>query len=246
MRPWQAGGVALVLGCGTPPTDAERYRAALVSAPTFEAAQDACAAIVDPATRGDCQVTITERFERLDPSDCDHVTGPVWLDECRFLLAERLGGAGRLDQAIEMCAQSRFRRYCAWHLVQDAVDATLDLPAAEAEAVLLGFENIPALPDASLQFWRIRWREWAGHGRTADETTCRGLDSQRGCEEALARHVRQLLDAVAKTDLAGTCARPRGERVENRGAAGWVMGPLTTAVESEWEVQRCPRGEAGR
>ena len=234
------------VACGQPRTDAEAYRTALVVAPTFAEAKAACDDVADPRTRGDCQVTITERFERLDPADCGHVTDPVWLDECRFLLAERVGKTGDLPLALAVCNESRFRRFCAWHLLQDAVDETLPLPASEAEAVLEGFGGIDALKDAPFQFWRIRWRELAGRGTPADERDCQGLVHQVGCEQALSRHIWELLETVSKRDRSAVCATARGQRVMHRGEPSWRTGPLTTSAEASWEVERCPPGGAPR
>lgn len=239
MRGWFAGLVWWVGGCNSGGSDVNAYREALVTAPTFAEARAACATISDPVTRGDCAVTITERFERLDPSDCAHVTDPVWLDECRFLLAERVGKTGDIQSALTICNQSRFRRHCSWHLLQDGVDDTMALSAAEAEAVLEEFGRFDALKDAPFQFWRIRWREWAGLGRSADERDCAGLRHQRGCEEALSRHVREMLRTVSRADPRRVCTLPRGERVQNRGTPGWVLGPLTTQAEAQWEAEWC-------
>ena len=249
MRPWLGG--LLLVACSGGRSDAEAYREALVSAKTFSAAQVACDGIRDAASRGDCQVTITERFGPVDETACAHVTDPVWLDECRFLLAERIGQTGDLPLAISVCKQSRFRRYCAWHLLQDAVDATLDQSAAEAEQVLEDFGGIPSLKDAPFQFWRIRFRELSGHGRSASEADCTGRTHQLGCEQALTRHVWELLEVVARRDRQRVCALPRGERVMNRGTPSWLPGPLTTAAEAQWESKHCLRsgasaGEASR
>ncbi len=233
-------GVGLA-GCTVEPSDVEAYRTALVSADTFAQARTACAGIADPQTRGDCQVTVTERFERMNEADCDHVTDRVWLDECRFLLAERVGKTGDIQTALAICNQSRFRRHCSWHLVQDGVESTLDLPAAEAEQILEDYGRFDALKDAPFQFWRIRWREWSGSGRSADESDCQGLRHQGACEDALARHVRDMLDTVARRDAQKACASPRGERVRNRGIPSWLLGPITTHAEAQWESERCTR-----
>jgi hypothetical protein len=235
-----------MVGCSSPPTDAESYRAALVSAESFDAAKQACAQIQVPQTLGDCQVTITERFERLDPADCNHVTDPVWLDECRFLLAERVGQTGDIKGALAICNQSRFRRHCSWHLLQDGVDATLELSAPEAEAVLEDFGRFEALKDAPFQFWRIRWREWAGHGKVADEADCTGLRHEQGCRDALARHVREMLNTLSRRDATAICALPAGRRVLNRGEPVWKLGPLTAEAERQWEQERCFRGDGSR
>ncbi len=229
----------MMVGCASGPSDADAYRNALVTAETFAAARTACSGIQEAAARGDCQVTITERFERLDPADCAHVTDPMWLDECRFLLAERVGKTGNIERAIAICNQSRFRRHCSWHLLQDGVEATLEVSPREAEAVLELFGQVDALKDAPFQFWRIRWREWGGAGRSADEMDCEGLRHQRGCEEALSRHVREMLHRVSRTDPRRMCALPRGERVRNRDTPGWILGPLTTRAEMEWEAEWC-------
>mgnify|MGYP000312211730 CR=1 FL=1 len=235
----RTAALLLVAGCASPPTEAEAYARALSSAPNYATARASCDHIADPSVRGDCQVTITERFARLDPADCDTVDGEVWQDECRFLMAERIGRTGDLDAALATCVTSRFRRHCAWHLLQDAAENTLHKPHAVAEQVLHGFMEVQALPDAPNQFWRIRWRELAGEGQTLDEAGCSGLLSEPGCRDALDRHVFDMLQVVARRDRAGICGKPAGQRVLHSGQPAWTLGPLTAAAEARWVTEHC-------
>jgi len=233
-------GLLLILGaCAEPPSEAEAYAHALAGAETYVEARESCGQIADAGVRGDCQATITERFARLDPADCDAVDGDVWRDECRFLMAERIGATGDLELALATCVTSRFRRHCAWHLLQDATEHTIDAPHAEAEAVLEGFMQVKALPDAPNQFWRIRWRELAGRGVRLDEAGCEGLRSRPGCRDALERQVFDMLQVVSRSDRAGVCATPEGQRVLHDGVPVWTLGPLTAAAEARWVGEHC-------
>ena len=235
----------LLLGaCSQGPTDAEAYAHALSAAPDHGAARASCDQVKDASLRGDCQVTITERFELLDPKVCDSVEGAVWQSECRFLMAERLGAAGDLQAALATCVTSGFRRHCAWHLLQDAAEATIDAPHAEAERVVHAFMEVQALPDAPNQFWRIRWRELAGRGRVLDEQGCVGLLSEPGCRDSLDRHVFDMLQVVARSDRRRTCSTAAGSRVLHDGQPAWVLGPITLAAERRWAAEHCGRVQA--
>lgn len=230
--------LGLASGCAAE-SDAARYTRALSSAPDFAAAKAACAPISDPDTRGDCQVTITERFEVTELTACEHVDSDLWQHECRFLLAERIGQHGSIDDALAVCVTSRFRRHCAWHLLQDAVEESILLDAGEAERVLAGFRAVEALPDAPLQFWRIRLRERAGHDFALDERECLGRYTEGACIEAHRRHVGDVLDGLARRDAAPVCARPHGERALRRGEPVWRQGPVVAAAERRWVDARC-------
>ena len=230
----------LLMGaCSQGPTDAEAYAHALSTAVDYGAARASCDQVEDSSLRGDCQVTVTERFEWLDPEVCATVDGDVWQSECRFLMAERLGATGDLDAALATCVTSGFRRHCAWHLLQDAAEATLDLPHAEAERVVHAFMEVQALPDAPNQFWRIRWRELAGRGQILDEQGCAGLLSEPGCRDSLDRHVFDMLQVVARADRHRTCATAAGGRVLHDSQPAWVLGPITLAAEQRWETEHC-------
>lgn len=236
MRHWL---LLATIACAAPPSDAVLYHRAVVTAESFEIARDVCSQIRSPATRSDCAVTITERFDRRDEAACDHVDSPVWKDECTFLLAERLGAAGSTSEALTICVQSRFRRHCAWHLLQDAVEASVSSEDAEAERQIALFRGIDALPDVAFQFWRIRWTEQPEANLPIDERRCAGLRSQAPCESALQRYVQEQLEAAARLDRSRLCSTARGERVRFRGVPKWRRGPLTDEAEAAWESRAC-------
>ncbi len=242
-RAWGASvAVALGLGCGTGPGDAAHYRTALATAPDFPRAWSACGEIRDPGHRGDCQASVTERFDRRSAADCDQIDHAVWADECRFLLAERLGAAGDLDGALTACVASRFRRHCTWHLLEDAVEASIDRPDAAAEAELERFYQRKALADAAFQFWRIRHRLKNARGEALDERDCGGLRFPSDCTRALHMHVQVMLDELARGGTARVCGLPDGRRIMLATGPALVDGPLVAHAEADWVGRRCGGG----
>ena len=233
-----------MVGCADPVSGPVHYRRALTTAATFEAAWAECVQIADLGDQGDCQASVTERFERRSAGDCEAIEHAVWKDECRFLLAERLGVAGDLDLALDTCVTSRFRRHCAWHLLEDAVEATILLPDAEAESAVDRFAAHNVLPDAGFQFWRVRHRLQNANGVSLDERNCVGLRLEHDCTRALHMHVQTLLDELARRGPERVCAAEPGQRVKTRGVVSWVPGPLVVHSETEWVTRRCPQGTA--
>lgn len=225
-------------GCGGP-SDAERYRQALATDATFPVAWQTCAGIVALPDRGDCQAAVTERFDRREPADCEQIEHAVWRDECRFLLAERLGQAGELDGALAACLSSRFRRHCTWHLIEDAVELTLDQPDATAEQALEPFFARKAMPDAAFQFWRVRHRLKNAAGTPLSETDCEGLRFRDDCRRALHLHVQTLLDELARGGAERVCAAPAGRRIMLGSTPALGPGPLVEDAEQEWVARRC-------
>ncbi len=240
-----------LLGCGGR-SDVELYREALATAPTYEAARAACDAIGEADSRGDCQMAVMERFERLQWADCETVERGLWVDECYFQMAERQRASGDLAGALRICENIRFARFCVWHLLQDEVEASLDEAPAVAEARLLPFVGSRALPDAAVQLWVIRFREAAGHGRVLDEADCATLQAPEPCQRAVNAHVRTILDSVSRSQRERLCAQELGKRAFVGTSPAWRLGPLTTAAESRWVFERCgaeapappPQGEA--
>lgn len=237
-------GVGWVLGASVgcaQPTDAERYRRALTTDATFARAWESCGGITAPPDRGDCQAAVTERFDRREAGDCEQIEHAVWKDECRFLLAERLGQAGELDGALAACLSSRFRRHCTWHLIEDAVEATLDHSDAAAEQALEPFFARRAMPDAAFQFWRVRHRLKNAEGVSLSEEDCEGLRFRDDCRRALHLHVQTLLDELARSGADRVCATPAGRRIMLGTEPALRPGPLVEDAEREWVARRCAR-----
>ena len=235
-----AGLALALLACEGEP-DHARYRRALVEAPDWQAAEEACGGIADPDLQGDCMVSTMERFNLLDAGSCAVVKAPVWRDECLFLLAERQWRAGELEVGLATCLGTRFRRMCNWHLLQDEVEATLDAPASEAEARLIAYQAVARMPDGPQQFWLIRLRERAAQGIPVDEADCEGLHDPAGCLDGVRVHVRAQLEALGKANLAALCRKEAGARVMNGKQPAWRRGPVAAEAEDRWVADRCPR-----
>lgn len=231
--------LGLILGCAGPRSDAELYSEALARTETFEQADGLCRRIVDDDGRGDCLMAIFERYDRLQPSDCGSIDMGIWRDECMFQLAERQRAAGELATAIQTCHENRFGRNCAWHLLQDEAEASLDDAPVDAEKRIAPFSASRRLPDAGRQFWTIRFRELGARGTTLDEALCDGLAEPSSCREAVAVHVRTILDATGRTNRARTCAAAPGRRATIKGNPAWLAGPVTLAAEADWVGRWC-------
>jgi len=232
----------LALACTHEPVvrSADAYHEALTTDGGYGVSAAACARLPTPRVRGDCLVASMERWESLDPALCAGLEDALWADECRFQLAERQRAAGDLAAGLATCEQTRFRRSCAWHLVQDEAEAAADddLPTAEVRIPALATSR--AVPDAPLQFWLIRFREGSARGQVLDEAACDALVDVRSCEQAVWAWVRAMLDELGKRDPARLCARPLGDRVHNvDGEPAWRAGPIAVEAEQRWVHERC-------
>ncbi|MCK6502324.1 hypothetical protein L6R53_02815 [Myxococcota bacterium] len=238
-------------------SDAERYHHALVEARSYATARASCRRIEDPDSRGDCLVGVMEVWQRLDAAGCHEILAPagagagaapelaVWRDECMFQLAERQRAHGDLPTALRTCLDSRWARECSWHLLQDEAEASLDEPAAVAEARIRAFRDAPRLPDASLQFWIIRARAGAARGRPVSEADCAALAAPAPCREALGVTVRSMLDARLRAEGTSGCAHVVQTAATLSGVA-WLPGPLVDAEVARWASARCPTSGAER
>ncbi len=185
-------------------------------------------------------MTVLEKHDRLSPQACGDISGPVWRDECRFLLAENQWAAGDGQVGLQTCMQTRFRRQCSWHLVRASALASLDSPPAEAEARLTMFEGVKAIPDAARQFWLIRFREENATGRPIDERHCEALVEPASCRMAVVEHVQHSLSAPTSGGKEDRCGRPAGARVHRKGVPLWTPGPIAMSAEARWVKERCP------
>jgi len=229
-----------LLSCGSPKSDAVRYAEALGEASDFESARSLCAGITDVGLRGDCKVGAMERHRVLDEAECDGVQSDLWRDECRFLLAERQRASGDLALAIDTCNSTRFARKCAWHLVQDEAQASVDEAPAVAEARITPFLVSRPVPDAALQFWIIRFREQAAAGKQLDERVCDEVIDRQTCVEGFFRHLATVLDALGRARLERVCAKDGDALATTGGEPAWAEGPLARAAESRWVRAHCP------
>lgn len=233
-----------LVGCGGGDSDASLYTRALTQAASYDDARRLCDRIRDPGTRGDCQVASMESWGRLDPAECVALAQgapelALWRDECMFQLAERLRAAGDLDGALAACVDTRFARQCAWHLVQDEAEASLDEPPPRAEQRLSRFSGIQRLPDAPMQFWLVRFRAAAAAGTPPAETVCAGLSAPEPCYDALGRSVRLVLDARHRADRVGACGSLSEDGAKLDMRPSWSPGPRANAYVDQWRAQRC-------
>jgi hypothetical protein len=185
-----------------------------------------------------------ETWGRLELSICEALSAPLWRDECLFKLGESQWQTGDLEAGLQTCEQTRFRRNCAWHLVQYEVNATLQLPPVEAEGRILGFAASDSMPDAAFQFWLIRFREQAGDGLQLNELDCDGLEQPEACRDGIRRHVVSSLRTKSRRHLEELCGADPGERVRLKGDPAWAPGPITLEAEAQWVASHCET-EAG-
>jgi hypothetical protein len=241
-----ASGLAGALpACSTEPvaSSAAAYHEALTTDGGYPASADACARLPDARVRGDCLLAAMERWQTLEPALCDGLEDPVWADECRFQLAERTRAAGDLAAGLAICETTRFRRSCAWHLVQDEAEAAADEDLPTAEHRIAALSTSAAMPDAPVQFWLVRFREGSARGQVLDEADCAGLRDPRSCEQAVWAWARAMLDELGKRDPTRLCETPAGRRIRNtEGVPAWAPGPISTAAEARWAAERCGAG----
>jgi len=229
------------VGCG-PRGDAAWYNKALTSASSYEEARDACDRVQRVDSRGDCQVAIVERFERYELAECERILGmeprtAMWRDECVFIVAEGLRQRGELGPALEACVQTRFARQCAWHLVEDEANASLAEEPPVAELRIERFRAARPIPDAAMQFWRIRFRSAAGQGQPPDERVCASLQAATPCLEAFDRGLIELLEARRARDPQQVCP-PAGAAGDTMDIA-WARGPRADLLLESWRRDRC-------
>lgn len=234
------------MACG-PRGDSALYSHALTSAGTYEQARASCDRIQRVDSRGDCQVAIVERFERYELAECERILGmeprtALWRDECVFLVAEGLRKRGELDLALEACVQTRFARQCAWHLVEDEANASLTEEPAVAERRIERFSKARPIPDAAMQFWRIRFRTAAGQGHPPDELVCAALQAPTPCLEAFERGIIELLEARRAREPQQVCP-PAGALGDTMGREtmdlAWARGPRADLLLESWRRDRC-------
>lgn len=230
-------------GCG-PRGDAAHYTIALSEASTYERARSACDEIVSVSSRGDCQVAIIERFQLFELPECERILGmdpasALWRDECVFIVAEGLRKAGDLEPALEACVQTRFARQCAWHLIEDEANASLKEEPPVAEGRIARLARARPVPDAAMQFWRIRFRSASSSGTLPDEAVCATLASPAPCLQAFDRHVIELLEARRSRDPGRACP-PDGLAGDTLSEA-WTPGPRADQLVADWRRDRCPK-----
>ena len=239
-------GGGLLLACQQPESAAVRYARALTEAADYAEAKALCLSLEDQSLRADCQVSAMEAWDVVDEAECKDVSAPVWFDECLFLLAERQRISVDLDTAIDTCNRTRFARKCAWHLVQDEAQASLEEPPAQAELRLAPFVVSRPVPDAAEQFWFIRFQELAAAKEPVTELDCQGLKDPVACQAGIQRYVRMVLDALGRHQLEKVCQGEPGERAKRGGEPAWYDGPIAHQEEASWVDGHCTRRPVGR
>lgn len=224
--------IAGIAGACLPGSDAERYAAALSEAQDPASAARLCRTIAAEALRGDCLVAVMERWALLDPEGCTEIEDPLWRDECRFTLSERLWAAERHAEGLALCQQTRFARQCGYHLLQREVEAAADIGdprAAEARLIPFGTTDT-RVPDAPLLFWSLWFRRQARLERPIHEQDCADLQRPRACLRGMERYLHEILSAQTRA----------GEGCEAPLPKTWVEGPHLQASVARWKTQRCP------
>ncbi len=212
---------ALLLGlAGCRGADAPaRYEEALRAAEAGRAAEAvaACRAVRDEAARGDCLVAVADAAGSVAQAEraCAALEPGTWLDECRFVLAERALAMGRIDEARERCRQAGgFAEDCLQHLWR--VDCRTGWRPGDAAPAII--ERCYGLYDRYLgrpadpAVWRQASEAWLDQAPEFDLGTCDALppDARWWCREGawsvLAMRLRGARGEVAEDDA---CARIR-------------------------------------
>ncbi len=182
-------GLALValLGCG-PPTTAESYAAAN-AAPTFEAGWEACARIVDIATRADCSQSVSARFERFDR--CDQLPEGAWREECYFSAAEFM--ARRRDRvgAVGACQKTRYTRNCETHVLDGLAMEAHAGSLEDAQTALAPVRAVLDQAHVSHEFWYSFFRIRIDAGLPVETERCPDDFCVSGSRRAIMRVVDQ-------------------------------------------------------
>lgn len=220
--------LAALVACDRP-SIAERVRVAATTA-DYPAARAACRSLPDEL-RGECLVDAFDRLGGLDRADCDALAAGVWRDECVFLYAERLAAAGRVDEAVAACGETRFARACGYHLVRDAAEGVSGRPLLEAAAALAPFGAMPMAPDAPRLFWRAWFRARLDHA-PIDPTPC----ADAACDEGAREAIYFSLKSLAYRDGAAFCANP-----PLTDATLWAETDRTRDWVEAWTRDECQR-----
>ena len=194
------------VGACADPSEAARLAQALDPATPIKEGLALCRTLTDPTQLGQCGVQVLDRKEDLGEGDCVALGQGVWLDECRFNVAERLATQGEVAVAAEICDRIRFSRPCNFHLVREQARLSVDETPAVAEARIAKFSEVSIAPDAARLFWGERFRSTQLLGRPADVAVCAGLSDAAPCREAFTSMWDRAVQAVSPEQA---CARLR-------------------------------------
>jgi hypothetical protein len=227
--------ISLSAACANP-SEAARLTQALDPATPIQEGLALCRTLSDPTQLGQCGVQVLDRKADLNEGDCGALGQGVWLDECRFNVAERLAAQGGVADAAKICDRIRFSRPCNFHLVREQARLSVDEPPTLAEARVALFSEASIAPDAARLFWEERFRAMQLLGRPADMASCAGLGDPAPCRAAFVLMWDRAVQAVSRGQA---CARLRSGQpllTMGNGEPSFVPAPETLAAS----LAACP------
>ena len=230
-------GLLITLGGGcADPSEAERLTRALDPTTPIHQGLALCRTLTDPTQLGQCGVQVLDRKEDLGEGDCVALGQGVWLDECRFNVAERLAARGEVAAASEICDRIRFSRPCNFHLVREQARLSVDEAPTIAEARVALFATASIAPDAGRLFWGERFRSTQLLGRPADVATCASLTNPAPCHEAFDSMWDRAVQAVSQEQACARLGLGNPLLTMGNGAPSFLPAPETLAAM----LKACP------
>ena len=201
-------GLLTLLGACAEPSEAERLTQALDPTTPIHQGLALCRTLSDPTQLGQCGVQVLDRKEDLGEGDCVALGQGVWLDECRFNVAERLAAHGVREQAR----------------------LSVDEAPAIAEARVALFSAASIAPDAARLFWGERYRATQLLGRPADVAVCAALTNPAPCREAFSSMWDRAVQAVSQDQACARLSAGRPLLTMGNGEPSFVPAPETLAA----------------
>lgn len=223
-------GLLTLLGACADPSEAERLTQALDPTTPIHQGLALCRTLSDPTQLGQCGVQVLDRKEDLGEGDCVALGQGVWLDECRFNVAERLAARGEVAAATEICDRIRFSRPCNFHLVREQARLSVDEAPAIAEARVALFSAASIAPDAARLFWGERLRATQLLGRPADVAVCAALTNPAPCREAFSSMWDRAVQAVSQDQACARLSAGRPLLTMGNGEPSFVPAPEALAA----------------
>jgi hypothetical protein len=244
---WALGLLLPLASACADPSEAERLAQALNLTTPIAQGLALCRTLSDPTQSGQCGVQVLDRKEDLGEGDCVALGQGVWLDECRFNVAERLADRGEVGAATEICDRIRFSRPCNFHLVREQARRSVEETPAIAEARVALFTTASIAPDAARLFWGERFRATQLLGRPADVATCAGLTDAAPCHEAFSSMWDRAVQAVSRDQACARLSAGRPLLTMGNGEPSFVPAPETlAALLKGCPVAASPEGTAAR
>ena len=197
----------LALGCTTPTSPAEDARvfAEVLSNPRAPKAMEACSAIGDTNTQGECQLKVA--LNHLDRADaCAKVREGLYRDECFFLASEGARRKGNVDAAVTLCRGAGvFVPDCQQHLWQGDLRRVMmgRSPFTErytqAKAVYCEWsEEVGEAEDYEARFWDKAWNTALAGDKNLNIAPCAELSptQRERCEKSGAHLLAARLDEI--------------------------------------------------